>query len=100
MLISLDKAKQHLNVEKDFHDDDEYILGLISVAEAAVEKHVAEKFESIAEKNGGELPTPILQAALLLIGNLYQNREPVGTRERELPYNYQYLVDLYRNYNN
>ena len=100
MYIQLDLAKKHLNIEEDFTEDDEYILSLIEVAEAAVRVHVNEDFASIAEKNGGCLPPPILQAALLMIGNMYQNREPIGTKNQALPYNYQYLIDLYRNYNN
>jgi len=36
---------------------------------------------------------------LLMIGNLYANREPVsyGTVAR-IPYSYEYLISLYRNY--
>ena len=100
MYIELDYAKKHLNIEDSFTDDDEYILGLISMAEQAVRVHVNEDFDTLAEKNGGCLPTPLLQAMLLMIGNMYQNREPVGTREKALPFNYQYLIDLYRNYYN
>ena len=100
MYIQLDLAKKHLNIEEDFTEDDEYILSLIEVAESAVRVHVNEDFASIAEKNGGCLPPPILQAVLLMIGNMYQNREPIGTKNQALPYNYQYLIDLYRNYNN
>ena len=33
MYILLDTAKQHLNIDKDFKDDDNYIIHLISVAE-------------------------------------------------------------------
>ena len=100
MYIQLDLAKKHLNIEEDFTEDDEYILRLIEVAESAVRVHINEDFASIAEKNGGCLPPPILQAALLMIGNMYQNREPIGTKNQALPFNYQYLIDLYRNYNN
>ena len=100
MYIELDYAKKHLNLEPDFTEDDEYILGLIDMAEQAVRVHVNEDFDTLAEQNGGCLPAPILQAMLLMIGNMYQNREPVGTRSQELPYNYRYLIDLYRNYYN
>lgn len=100
MYIQLDMAKNHLNIENDWKDDDEYILSLIEVAEAAVRVHTNEDFESIAAKNGGCVPAPLIQAALLMIANLYQNREIVGSKVQQLPYNYQYLIDLYRNYNN
>lgn len=100
MYIQLDLAKKHLNIEDDFIEDDEYILSLIEVAESAVRVHINEDFADIAERNGGCLPPPILHAALLMIGNLYQNRELIGNKVHELPYNYQYLIDLYKNYNN
>jgi uncharacterized phage protein (predicted DNA packaging) len=100
MYIQLDLAKKHLNIEDDFLDDDEYILNLIEVAESSVRCHINEDFETIAEKNRGTLPPPILQACMLMIGNLYQNREIIGSKTLALPFNYQYLIDLYRNYNN
>lgn len=98
MYIDLDLAKKHLNLESSFTEDDEYILGLIDVAEHAVAAHANEKLENLAEQNEGCIPTPLLQAALLMIGNLYQNREVVAAKTNRLPFNYQYLIDLYRNY--
>lgn len=99
MYIPLDLAKKHLNLEDDFHDDDEYILGLIGAAEQSVRVHVNEDLEGLAEKNNGFLPEPLVQAMLLMVGNLYQNREIVGNKTQKLPFGYQYLIDLYRNYN-
>ena len=100
MYIELDYAKKHLNIEQDFTEDDEYILGLIDMAEQAVRVHVNEDFDKLAVQNGGCLPAPLLQAMLLMIGNMYQNREPLGLKGQALPFNYQYLIDLYRNYEN
>ena len=99
-MITLDQAKAHLNILPDFVEDDEYILGLISMAEQAVRVHVNEDFDTLAEANGGCFPAPLEQAKLLMIGNMYQNREPLGTRNAALPFNYAYLIDLYRNYLN
>lgn len=97
MYIDLEIVKKHLNIEPDFLDDDEYILSLIEVAEQAVRVHCNEDFATLAEKNGGCLPAPIEQAELLLIGQLYQNREPVG-KGSELPLSYTYLIRLYQNW--
>ena len=99
MYIPLDLAKQHLNIEDSFTDDDEYICGLIEAAEQAVRVHVNDDFDVIAEKNGGCIPTPLFQAMLLMVGQMYQNREIVGSKTVALPFGYQYLIDLYRNYN-
>ena len=99
MYIPLDLAKKHLNLESGFTDDDEYILGLIDAAEQSVRVHINEDLEEIAEKSGdGCIPTPLIQAMLLMIGNLYQNREIVGTKTVALPFSYRYLLDLYRHY--
>lgn len=97
--LGLDIVKNHLNLENDYHDDDEYILGLIQAAREAVEVHCNNDFDTIAADNGGELPAPLLQAQLLMIENLYQNRGIVGLKTVTLPRNYDYLIDLYRNYN-
>lgn len=100
MYIDLDTAKKHLNIEPDFTEDDEYILGLIDMAEQSVRVHTNEDFDVLAENNGGCIPAPLIQAMLLMIGNMYQNREPLGTNRTELPLSYRYLIDLYRNYCN
>lgn len=98
-MITLELAKQHLNLEEDYVDDDKYIETLIEVAEQAVEVHCNEKLEDIAGEEGN-IPKPLLQAMLLMIGNLYQNREMVAPMKvTALPYNYEYLINLYKNYN-
>lgn len=99
MYLDLDLVKKHLNLESSYTEDDEYILALIDAAEAAVRVHVNEDLDSLAEKNGGCPPAPIFQAMLLQVGSLYQNREIVGSKTTALPFSYQYLIDLYRNYN-
>lgn len=99
MILTLDLAKKHLNIEDSYHEDDQYILMLCDAAEQSVRKHVNEDLDDIAEKNGGCIPTPLFQAMLLMVGNLYQNREIVGHKTEALPFAYQYLIDLYRNYN-
>ena len=100
MYLTLDAAKKHLNIEPSYTDDDEYILMLIDTVEQAVRVHVNEDLESIAEKNGGCIPTPLFQAMLLELGNLYQNRETNILKGTPNNFSYQYLIDLYRNYNN
>lgn len=100
MIINLDLIKDHLNLERDFTEQDEYLMMLSDVAVQAVEKEVGESVEEICQA-GGAFPAPLLQACLLFIGNLYQNREVLGSsaKSMELPKNFQYLIDLYKNYN-
>lgn len=94
--ISLDLAKQHLVVDTEI--DDIYITSLIKVAEDIVTKSL--NINSLAEiDNGGNLPPAINQAILLLIGNFYANREPVGySNLSKLPLSYHFLIDCYKSY--
>lgn len=100
MYLDIDLVKKHLNIESGYTDDDELLLLYMEAAEDAVRVHVNEDLETIAEKSGGCIPTPLFQAMLLQVGNLYQNREIVGTKVETVPFAYQYLINLYRNFEN
>ena len=101
MFIQLYQIKKHLNIDNDFFDDDEYLLHLGEVAELAVQKHIDQNLNELCAKNSGDLPSPLLHAMLLLIGSLYENREPIAfASATELTLSYSYLLDLYKNYNN
>ena len=96
MYITLKDVKKHLNIDESFTDDD-YITSLINVAEDAVAKN-----EDIALKDmleDGKLPSSVSHSILLLIGNLYNNREATSySVPSEVPYAYKYLINLNRNF--
>ena len=97
MYITLEQAKKHLLVDEDFRADDMYILDLIAVAEDSVSKHLDIALDEL--ETGGNLPPAIIHAMLLMIGNLYANREPVAyTSVNKVPYTFDYLISLYKNY--
>ena len=97
MYITLEEAKKHLLVDPDFNEDNEYIQALINTAEEAVALNINTKLTAIAD--GGELPSSVKSAVLLLIGNLYANREPVAyTAVNKVPYTFDYLIALNKNY--
>lgn len=98
MYISIEQVKEHLLVDKDFKEDDRYILDLITVAQDSVQQHLDTQLSELEDDNG-MLPAAIIHAMLLMIGNLYANREPVsfGSVVR-IPYTYEYLLGLYKNY--
>lgn len=101
MFIQLYQIKKHLNIDEDFHLDDEYLVDLSIVAEQVVQKHIDNKLDELCAENNGELPSPLMHAMLLLIGNFYANRESVAfASSSEIPLSYNYLLDLYKNYNN
>ena len=98
MFLTLDRVKEHLNIDKVFHDDDEYLNHLILVAEKVVEKHIDCDF-SVLMDEVGMIPAPLLHSMLLFIGDLYQSRESVSfASAQELPLSFRYLLDLYMNY--
>lgn len=98
MYIQLYQVKKHLNIDEDFHDDDEYLMSLVEVAEKVVERHIDTNLKKL-EDGDGFIPSPLIQAMLLLIGNFYANRESVAfASTSEVPLSYNYLIDLYRNY--
>lgn len=98
MYLELDIVKKHLNIEKEYTLDDEYILQLMCVAEDAVEKHIDNKLKNL-EDEAGNLPASILHSMMLLVANFYANRESVAfASSTEIPTSYNYLLDLFKDY--
>lgn len=96
--ITLDEAKKHLNIDDFWKDDDQYIEDLILVAQKAVENDIKYSLaETINEY--GTIDMPLKQAILLMVGQLYRNRELSSELTfKELPKAYDYLLQPYRNY--
>lgn len=97
MYVTLEQAKKHLNIDDSFTDDDNYILQLIQVAEDAVQKNTDIALSEMVD--GGTLPPSIIHSILLLVGNLYNNREATSySVPSEVPFAYKYLINLNRNF--
>lgn len=97
--LTLKLIKEHLNLDSDFTLDDAYLTNLGDVVETVVERHIDDSFVYLASVNGGKLPTPLIQAMLLLLGSYYANREHIAFNANyEVGNSYTFLIDLYRNY--
>lgn len=97
MYTTLNEAKKHLNIDDSFTDDDNYILDLITVAEDAVSQHLDIALDDLVVD--GALPSAIIHSILLLVGNLYANREPTAySNVVKVPYTLDYLLGLYKHY--
>lgn len=96
--ITLTEAKKHLNIDADWTEDDTYITALIDMVETIVENHIHDTLSEL-EDESNNLPLPLVHAMKLLIGNFYENREPVavGVSVATLPYSFEYLLDSYVN---
>lgn len=98
MYITLEQAKKHLNIDDYFTDDDNYIEALIAAVHDIVEIDVDAKLTDF-ENEDGDIPNGLKQGMLLLIGQLYANREPVAFASlSELPLSYRYIMDIYHDY--
>lgn len=97
--LSLKEIKKHLIIDDYFHDDDDYLISLGETAEQMVDEHINNCLSDIVNDNNGALPGPLRHAMLLLVGNLYKNREPDAfTTVTEIPHSYEYLLYPYRDY--
>ena len=83
----------------DFTEDD---LLLNQIGNAAEERVAAHLQHDLADLEvDGNLPAPVLQAMLLLVGSLYANREAISNVNfMKLPLAYSYLLETYKNYKN
>lgn len=99
MYLQLFQIKKHLNIDEDFHSDDEYLVELAQAAQNVVEVHLDRPLDSL-ENEEGYIPSSLTQAMLLLVGTWYANRESVSfAGTYVLPHSYDYIIALYKNYN-
>lgn len=97
--LTVPLLKKHLNIDEYFKGDDELIAQLGEVAEQMVDQHLNDNIDAIVQDNNGKLPMPIKQAMMLLVGNLYQNREGIAfATASEIPHSYEYLLYPYKTY--
>lgn len=97
MMIELSLVKQHLRVDHD--DEDVLIQGYLDAALAHVEQHCDRELVAgipvLPDQMG--LTKDVIQAALLLVGHWYSNREAVmigsnGVSASEVPLAYERLL--------
>ena len=96
--ITLNEAKDHLVIDKDWTDDDNYINGLIDMVETVIENHIHDTFENLISELGA-VPKPVIHAMKIMISHFYEVREPIvtGTITAVVPYSMEYLLDPYVN---
>ncbi|MCE0943053.1 head-tail connector protein [Pseudomonas asiatica] len=85
--VTLEEAKMHLRVDHD--EEDGHILGLIAAAETHVSNFLGDGLPD-------PMPAPVKAAVLLLVGDLYENRERQGDRTLTEGTAYSMLLAPYR----
>jgi len=95
--IDIDDLKVHLNIDKDYTDEDTYLLNLWEAACAAIERYIDHPLDDYLED--GQLPADMEHAAKLLVATWYQNRESVayGTPVK-VPHTLEFLLQTYVDY--
>ena len=94
--VDLELLKKHVRAD-DFADDDDYLAHLLDAAERHVCNATNREAEELIEMGGGNLPPTLQQAALLIAGHWYNQREAVsGVQMAEVPYTLQALIKPYR----
>lgn len=97
--LDLNRTKEHLRVDSWFTDDDNYISGLMDAAELAVARKIDNPLVYLEDENG-DIPQPLIQAMMLLVGTWYNFRESVNTASTTpVEHAFDLLCDLYHNYN-
>ena len=94
--VDLELLKKHVRAD-DFADDDDYLAHLLDAAEQHVCTATNREAAELLEMGGGNLPTMLQQAVLLIAGHWYNQREAVsGVQMAEVPYTVQALIKPYR----
>lgn len=86
--------------------DDEFKLAtedgeqiVTETGEELISEDAVENYKNILVTGGTSLPTPIIQAILLMVGNFYANREPIAfAKVEKIPLTYEYLLSLFKHY--
>lgn len=96
--LTLEQIKQQLRIEPDFIEDNAYLEHLGEVAELAVENDLNRTLyvTDVPESDPFGLLVNVRhqQAMLLMVGQLYENREATSDLTmKEVPLAYQHLIE-------
>ena len=72
--LTLERIKQQLRIEPDFHDEDEILELYGESAEDAILEVLNRSYEDMYEVYG-RIPAPIVHASLMLVAQSYKDRE-------------------------
>ena len=98
MYITLNTIKKHLNIATTYTAEDDYLTIIEDAATKAVERTCNVDFEELTEGGTKALPSPLLFACLLIIGDMYANRETTAFASvNKLP-TMDYLTANYTDY--
>ena len=95
--VSIAKIKCNaIDIKKILKNIGEFNKNMLKIIQKLLQKQ-KENIENLTVD--GVIPPAVKAAMLLLVGNLYANREPVSYASvNKVPYTFDYLLSLYKNY--
>jgi uncharacterized phage protein (predicted DNA packaging) len=91
--LTLDYIKQHLRLDSTCEAEMLELYG--ASAEATLLNHLGRTYDEVIELYG-EMPAPLIQAALMLVDVSYAHRSPVSpTNMSIVPYTFDIIVKPY-----
>lgn len=97
--LSLQEAKEHLNIDAEDTYDDGNINAMIDTAENTVMGYLNRTAEDVELEYGGDVPSPIIHAVKLHVGTLFANRESVTYgAANKVPHSYEFVLSQFRKY--
>ena len=72
--LTLERIKQQLRIEPDFHDEDDILELYGDSAEDAIMEVLNRSYEEFYEVYG-RIPAPVVHASLMLVAQSYKDRE-------------------------
>ena len=92
--LTLDYIKQHSRIDCCCEDNVLDLYG--NAAEETLLNYIGMSDDELITANKGEVPMPIVQAALMLVDVSYQHRSPVSQQSMSIvPYTFDLLVKPY-----
>ena len=93
--LTLERIKQQLRIEPDFHEEDELLKEYGESAEEVLLNYLNRTYEDVIELYG-RVPAPLRHASLMLVDMSYQYRSPVSAQSISLmPYTFDILIKPY-----
>ena len=93
--LTLERIKQQLRIEPDFHEEDELLEEYGESAEEVLLNYLNRTYEDVIELYG-RVPAPLRHASLMLVDMSYQYRSPVSAQRISLmPYTFDILIKPY-----
>lgn len=90
--LTLEKIKQQIHMEQDYHEEDEILEEYGESAEDTILAICNRTFEDLIEQYG-TVPSPIRNASLLLVAGSYEVREPFSSQKiSPVPYGFDIMV--------